>query len=149
MSGWKRAELHAVGDGYGLAKELEREMKSLKYSRRDSFAAGLVLREAVVNAIRHGHGFDRTRMVLVSYHLSPEAVFIEVTDEGFGFNPYRVPDLLDNSRRREPARGRGLLLMRLYATWIRFNQRGNRVILCKRRSVLSAGTQVPNPVCPS
>jgi serine/threonine-protein kinase RsbW len=148
-SGWKRAELHAIEDLGWLAKQLENEMKNLDYPRKDSFAAGLVLREAVVNAIRHGHRLDCSRTVLVSYHLTPEAVYIEVADEGLGFDPYLVPDLFDDPRRRGPARGRGLLLMRLYTSWIRFNQRGNRVILCKWRSTPSGYVQDQNSACPS
>jgi anti-sigma regulatory factor (Ser/Thr protein kinase) len=132
--GWKRVEIHDSAGFYPVAKGVESAMKALDFPRKDSFAVGLVLREAVVNALRHGHRGDTTRAVLIGYHLSARAAFIEVADEGPGFNPYLVPDLFDDDGRGEGGRGRGLLLMRLYTNWIRFNKRGNRVILCKRRS---------------
>jgi serine/threonine-protein kinase RsbW len=116
-----------------LIRQLEAGMAELGYPRKDSFAVNLILRESLSNAIRHGHNGDQTRAVLINYHLSPEAVLVEVADEGNGFNPYAVPNPFEKDRRgRSP--GRGILLMRLYMSWIRFNRRGNRVLLCKRRS---------------
>jgi len=132
--GWQRAEIHEIAELYALARHLEAEMKALEYPRKDSFAMGLVLREAVCNAIRHGNRGDRSRAVLIHYHLSAEAVLVEVADEGLGFNPYLAPDLFAEPPRGQKKSGRGLFLMRVYMSWIRFNKRGNRVLLCKRRS---------------
>ena len=58
---------------------------------------------------------------------------LELTDEGQGFDPYEVPNPADDVNRHRTS-GRGLFLMRVYMTWIRFNKRGNRVTLCKRRA---------------
>jgi anti-sigma regulatory factor (Ser/Thr protein kinase) len=137
--GWKRLEVHTVIDTSPVVRQLEAEMRALGYSRKDGFAVGLVLREAVANAVRHGHGGDRSRTVLLGYHVSPEAVLVEVADEGFGFNPYLVSDPLIPSHQRGESRCWGLLLMRIYMSWIRFNKRGNRVLLCKRRSAEASG----------
>jgi serine/threonine-protein kinase RsbW len=133
-NGWHRLEIHDTAGVWALGKQLETEMRNLGYPRKDSFAVGVALREAVANALRHGNRGDRTRSVLISYHLSATEVLLEVTDEGFGFNPYFVPALYseDDLGRRAP--GCGLFLMRIYMSWIRFNKRGNRVTLCKRRS---------------
>jgi serine/threonine-protein kinase RsbW len=133
-AGWRRVEICDIAEFYPAAKALEAEMKALEYPRKDRFAVGLVLREAVANALRHGNRGDRTKTVVISHHLSAEMTLIEVADEGAGFNPYLVPDLFGDERRQEQSRGRGLLLMRVYMSWIRFNNRGNRVLLCKRRS---------------
>ena len=57
---------------------------------------------------------------------------LEVKDEGKGFDPQRVPDPLAPVNLERPG-GRGVLLMRHYMTWVRYNRRGNRVMLCKRR----------------
>ena len=134
QNGWQRAEIHEITELYPVARQLEAEMKALEYPRKDSFAMGLVLREAVCNALRHGNRGDRSRAVLIHYHLSAAAVLVEVADEGPGFNPYLAPDLFAESPRGEKKCGRGLFLMRVYMSWIRFNKRGNRVLLCKRRS---------------
>jgi serine/threonine-protein kinase RsbW len=130
---WKRVEIHAVHDLPPVRRVLIAEMTTLGYPAKDRFAVELALREAVVNAVDHGHGGDPSRTVLVVYHVNPAEVLLEVADEGPGFNPYRVPNPLAETYLWR-ASGRGLFLLRVYMTWIRFNRRGNRVILCKKRS---------------
>jgi serine/threonine-protein kinase RsbW len=132
--GWKRLRIHELVEVHAIIKKLVAEMKRLGYPRKDTFAAGLLLHESVTNAIRHGNRGDKTRTVAINYHVIPEEVLIEVTDEGFGFNPYLVTNPLaevpDNGR----VRHWGLFLMRVYASWVRFNRRGNQITLCKRHS---------------
>jgi len=132
--GWKRLEVRVAAETAAIARQLEAQMNTLGYPRKDSFAVGLVLREAVANAIRHGHRGDAQRSVLLACHVGRDEVLLEVIDEGNGFNPYLVADPLGESQERDPSPRWGLLLMRIYTNWIRFNKRGNRVLLCKRRS---------------
>jgi anti-sigma regulatory factor (Ser/Thr protein kinase) len=143
--GWKRLEIHKLSEVAPVVKEVEAEMKGLGYPRKDTFAVGLAILEATANAVRHGHHGDSRRTVLLNYHVGSTEILIEVADEGFGFNPYLVPNPMEEDARR--ASGRGLFLLRVYMTWIRFNQRGNRITLCKRRSAdadLSAGSAQPS-----
>jgi anti-sigma regulatory factor (Ser/Thr protein kinase) len=135
--GWKRLEVREVREAQAAVRQLEDDLRALDYSRKDRFAVGLVLREAISNAIRHGHRGDRSRTVLVGSHVSPDAVFIEITDEGCGFDPHLISDPLSEDNQRGQPRW-GLLLMRIYMSWVRFNKRGNRVLLCKYRSVTTA-----------
>ncbi|HEV3261250.1 MAG TPA: ATP-binding protein [Gemmataceae bacterium] len=130
---WKRVEIHVAKDLGPIVKAMTDGMKALGYPRKDRFAVELAAWEATVNAIKHGHGGDPSRTVLLSYCLGPTEVLLEVADEGFGFNPYLIPNPLDEMNLDRDS-GRGLFLMRVYMTWIRFNKRGNRVTLCKRRS---------------
>ncbi len=99
----------------------------------DQFAVRLAMEEAIMNAIRHGHRYDRGKRVHVRYHVTPERLLAEVEDEGPGFDPCAVPD-----PRKPPyverEGGRGLLLMRTFMTWVRYNERGTRVTMCKRRA---------------
>jgi serine/threonine-protein kinase RsbW len=108
-------------------------MAAARYPEKDRFAVRLALEEAIVNAIKHGHRGDPTKRVRVRYQVSPNRVLAEVRDEGAGFDPRRVPDPLAPENLDRPS-GRGLLLMRSYVTWLRFNERGNCVTLCKARS---------------
>jgi anti-sigma regulatory factor (Ser/Thr protein kinase) len=140
--GWKRAEVQKLTETAEVARRVEAEMTALGYVRKDTFAVTLVLREAVANAVRHGHRGDKTRNVLIHYHVGPEGVFVEVADEGCGFDPHLVSDPLDENNQREQPPRWGLLLMRVYMSWIRFNKRGNRVLLCKQRS---QGSATPGP----
>jgi serine/threonine-protein kinase RsbW len=60
-------------------------------------------------------------------------VVIEIEDEGDGFDPDALPDpsALENLER---SCGRGVFLMRHYMTSVRYNRRGNRVTMWKRRA---------------
>lgn len=140
--GWTRLEIHQTVETGLVARVMEKEMAALGYVRRDRFAVTLVLREAVANAIRHGHRGDSSRRVLVHYHIGPEVVFIDVADEGHGFDPYLVADPLEEKNERGQRPRWGLLLMRVYMSWVRFNKRGNRVLLGKYRSPSEAEQHV-------
>ena len=58
---WKRVEIHGTDDVYPVRKALAAEMTARGYPRKDIFAVDLALGEAVVNAIKHGHGGDTRR----------------------------------------------------------------------------------------
>ena len=103
------------------------------YLEADMFETVLILTEALINALKHGNREDPSKQVVLSYHVATDRVLIEVEDEGPGFDPDSIPDprLPENVER---TCGRGLFLMRHYSTWLRFNDRGNRVTLCKARN---------------
>jgi serine/threonine-protein kinase RsbW len=104
------------------------------YSAKDVFGVRLALEEAVVNSIKHGHQYDPTKQAEVRYRVNHEHVLVEVEDQGPGFDPSQVPDPTAPEN-LERSSGRGLFLMHRYATWVRYNQKGNCVTLCKRPSV--------------
>jgi serine/threonine-protein kinase RsbW len=130
---WRRVHLRSQAEAFLAVETLEAEMNALGYPDWDVFAVRIALVEAVVNALTHGHRGDPGKRVRVSYLLSAEQVVAEVVDEGPGFDPQRVPDPLAPENLERPG-GRGLLLMRSFMTWVRFNGRGNCVTLYRRRS---------------
>ncbi len=103
------------------------------YSFRDRFGMRMVLEEALCNAVKHGHRGDSAKRIHIRYSLNAQRVLAEVEDQGPGFDPNGVPDPLADENLAKPS-GRGLLLIQAYATSVRYNERGNRVTLCKRRS---------------
>jgi len=113
-------------------------MDAADYPDRDLFAVRLALAEALSNALRHGHRGDPTRPVRVRHHVDARRVLVEVEDQGDGFDPARVPDPRAPENRERPG-GRGLVLMRAYMTWVRYNGRGNCVTMCKDRSARPTG----------
>jgi serine/threonine-protein kinase RsbW len=117
----------------GILDAVETLMVALGYPAKDIFAFRLALEEALVNAIRHGHACDPARQARVRLQLNGEQVQVEVEDEGPGFDPAAVPDPLTLDGLQRPS-GRGLLLMRAYLTWLCYNEKGNGVTLCRRRS---------------
>jgi serine/threonine-protein kinase RsbW len=132
-SPWRLATVLQTRDVIAIHADMTALLEGLDYSVSDRRAVRLALEEAIVNGVRHGNLSDPTKCVRVRYCADREAVMIEVEDEGPGFDPDRVadPTLAENLGR--PG-GRGLFLMRYFMTWVCFSGRGNRVMLCKRRS---------------
>jgi serine/threonine-protein kinase RsbW len=104
------------------------------YSDKDVFGMRLALEEALVNAIKHGHQGDTSLVVRVHYQVMPKQALVTVEDQGPGFDPGSAADPLAAENLERPC-GRGLLLMRHYLSWLCYNERGNAVTLCCRRSV--------------
>lgn len=115
-----------------IMEELLEQLGAHGWSPSDIFAIHLAAEEAIVNAILHGNKFDATKHVRVSCVVSRELARIEVTDEGAGFDPAAVPDCRLDERLEAP-NGRGVMLMRTFMTRIEYNDRGNRVLMEKRR----------------
>ena len=134
------AEVPGVRDAVAAA------MAQAGYSPRDIDAVRLGLEEALVNAIEHGHGGDPAKQARLRYEVTAERVLAEVEDEGAGFDPAQVPDpLVPEALGRD--RGRGLLLIRHFMTWVRHNERGNVIVLCKCRSAENT-SRTGGPVFP-
>jgi serine/threonine-protein kinase RsbW len=129
----RRVVLHALGELRPLSEALDAWMRVLGYAGKDIFAVRLALGEAVINAFRHGNQGDPGKVVRVHYLVTAAEVVAEVADEGLGFDPQQVPDPLAGEN-IERMSGRGLFLMRVYMSGVSFNQQGNRVTMCRRRS---------------
>ncbi len=121
-----------VSSGYPIVQELLSQLESADWSRHDMFAVHLAVEEALVNAIKHGNGEDRSKQVHVVCKLARDLVRVEITDEGDGFDPCDVPDPTADENLENPS-GRGIMLMRSFVN-IRYNESGNQVILDKERT---------------
>jgi serine/threonine-protein kinase RsbW len=126
--------LHGVAEIEPLLTVLGQDMAAVGYSEKEQFGVRLALDEALVNGIKHGNRGDPGKWVAFRYLVTPVMVLAEVEDQGPGFDPEHVPDPLAPEN-LERASGRGLLLMRSYMTWVRYSERGNRVTLCKYRTL--------------
>jgi anti-sigma regulatory factor (Ser/Thr protein kinase) len=127
---WVR--FHVMAEFLPAFQKLDRWMRELRFPRVDRFAAGMVLQEALTNAVRHGHGGNRLKPIRLTLMANPNEVAIEVEDSGPGFDPDRVLGAFAPTDRQ---RGRGLFLMRAYASWISISGRGNCVTFGRRRTV--------------
>jgi serine/threonine-protein kinase RsbW len=103
------------------------------YGEHDRFAIQLALEEAMANAIRHGNAGDPAKRVVVEFRIDDECACISVEDEGGGFQPEAVPDPTLDENLCKPY-GRGVMLMRVYMSEVRYNVAGNRVTMIKRRT---------------
>ncbi|WP_437204996.1 ATP-binding protein [Planctomicrobium sp. SH664] len=119
--------------GFEVQERILGLLEKHEFTDKDLFGIKLALEEAIVNAIKHGNGLDLSKSVHISCQLQADIVRITIEDEGPGFNPEEVPDPTDDDNLDKPS-GRGLMLMRAFMTNIEYNDKGNRVLLEKKRS---------------
>jgi serine/threonine-protein kinase RsbW len=93
----------------------------------------VALTEALANAILYGNSEDPDKAVDLRVLFGRNAIEIEVTDEGEGFDPRFVPDPTLPANRARPY-GRGLFLIRRLVDEVRFNEAGNSICMILRRA---------------
>jgi anti-sigma regulatory factor (Ser/Thr protein kinase) len=134
-SSWKFKEerLQTLADIRPKLQALGAEMRWWRFHYTDIFCVRWAIGEALHNAIYHGHAEDPSKTVQLNYLISADYILAEVIDEGPGFDPKTVPNPFAKEQGK-PGPKRGLFFMRLFMSWVRFDNRGNRVTLCKLRS---------------
>ena len=93
------------------------------------FVSELLLREALANALLHGCRGDPDRTIHCQVRVNPHRLIVAVRDDGAGFD-WRTA--LGRQAPVSAVCGRGLEIFRTYGTRVRFNSRGNAVIVIKR-----------------
>lgn len=121
-----------ASEGRLVQQQIIDALEARRFSSHDLFGIRLALEEALVNAIKHGNGGDRSKSVRIAYEIEPERIRIEIEDEGDGFDPGSIPDPTLPENLERPS-GRGIMLMRSFMHVVQFNERGNCVILEKQR----------------
>ena len=89
------------------------------------------LTEALANAMLYGNGRDPSKKVKVEVAFQESSITARITDEGNGFDPFRVPDPTRPPNLMK-ACGRGIFLMRQLLDEVYFNDQGNSVTLVLR-----------------
>jgi serine/threonine-protein kinase RsbW len=106
-----------------------RERCQALLDRKSFFGAELLLREALTNAVRHGSHADPAKQVRCRLRIKGGRLLIAVEDYGCGFD-WRAAW---NCRAALPdCSGRGVEILRKYASRVRYNDRGNAVTIVKR-----------------
>ena len=98
-------------------------------SHADYFAAELLAREALTNAVVHGCHTDPLKHVLCVLRLRGRRLTIAVRDEGEGFD-WRAA--WDRHGGLFASSGRGIEILRKFAIRVRYNEKGNAVTMIKR-----------------
>jgi serine/threonine-protein kinase RsbW len=120
--------LHEAAEG--MARVLRENLHGL-CSTQDAFAAELLLREALTNAVVHGCGMSQERTASVAIRVRTDRVTIAIDDRGPGFDwRSMIASVADNYDES----GRGAEIYRTFASLVRFNGKGNKVILVRRFS---------------
>ena len=102
---------------------------------------GLVTREAAANAVLHGNLGELSKLVTANFALSEDRLVIQITDEGKGLEPDKIPDPLAPENLLQ-ASGRGVFLMRAMMDEVSFRQLypGTEITMVKLRKLTKEET---------
>lgn len=95
----------------------------------------MAIREAVINAIRHGNKEDRSKCVDIHYLINHDSLSVRVSDRGEGFDPTTAPNPLDPENILKPS-GRGIFYMKAFMDEVEYSPRpggGTVVRLTKKK----------------
>jgi serine/threonine-protein kinase RsbW len=102
--------LESTAEAVDLGEEAVRRFTlEAGFDESDQYFIGLAAREILINAIKHGNGFDRNKKVTIRMSTTPESMTLEVSDEGEGFRLDTVPNPAEPEN-RERRSGRGLAI---------------------------------------
>ena len=120
------------GAGKSLLEELLGQLQRGQWHEHDIFCVHLAVEEALANAIRHGNRLDESKQVQVACRLFADRVWIEILDEGAGFDPDLLPDPTSDECLETPC-GRGVMLMKNFMSLVEYTDDGKRVVMHKQR----------------
>lgn len=90
------------------------------------FAVQLLLREGLNNAVLHGCGTRVGGNISASISLTGPAIEIAIEDDGDGFDWRSLAGSVTDDHAMT---GRGFGILRTYATWFGYNEKGNRLMI--------------------
>ena len=95
----------------------------------------MVIREAAINATKHGNRFAPEKKVTAALERTAGRLTARICDEGEGLDPATLPDPLDPANLLRDS-GRGVFLMRALMDEVHFRQlgHGTEVTLIKYRN---------------
>ncbi len=104
------------------------------FSKSSALNVGLAVREAVINAIKHGNGMDASKPIEVSFEQVRDLFRVRVRDRGPGFDWTHTANPLDRENIYRTS-GRGIFFMKHFVDRVAFQcrqGRGTEVVLEKR-----------------
>lgn len=113
----------------------ERMAEVAGFSEDEALDVGLAVREAAINAIRHGNKEQPGTHVQVVLEVDSGGLRVEIRDQGAGFDPDSEPDPTAGDNLLKTS-GRGLLLIRAFVDEVTYRYeegRGMVVTLSKKR----------------
>jgi serine/threonine-protein kinase RsbW len=105
----------------------------------------LAVREAFINAVKHGNGMDEGKAVEVEFERNASRFLVSIRDEGNGFDPTLTADprAAENLERTS---GRGIFFMKSFVDEVSFQRRpgrGMEVLLVKHLAPPAKRTEEP------
>jgi serine/threonine-protein kinase RsbW len=122
-----------TGESRQVQERILEELQRHRYFPDATFAIRLALEEGLINAIKHGNKFDRSKKVRIEATVTSEQTEISIEDEGPGFDRHKVPDpTVDENLHR--LHGRGILLIESYMNEVQWQRGGRRLRMLRRNT---------------
>jgi serine/threonine-protein kinase RsbW len=121
-----------VREAYRIRELIAKRLRLFDYPEQVILDIHQAMEEALVNAIKHGNRCDCRKRVRIAFCIGAECFQVCIEDEGAGFDPRAIPSPLISDRLERPC-GRGLLMMRHFMSEVHHLNRGNAVVMVKRR----------------
>jgi serine/threonine-protein kinase RsbW len=105
-------------------------LESIGVDESDMFDIRLCLEEALINAIKYGNKFDKSKKVRIDFNYKDRKATISIEDNGRGFNLNSVPDPTTDENILKGS-GRGVFLIKHLMDSLESNKEGNRITMVK------------------
>lgn len=94
----------------------------------------LAVREGISNAIKHGNKLHEAKKVVIKLRYEERTLFVEIEDEGGGFDPQQVenPLLPENLLK---STGRGIFYIKSFMDEVNYEFKNHRTILKMKKSL--------------
>ena len=125
-----------------LVHQMTEDMaRRCRFPKPAALDLALAVREAFINAVKHGNGMDEGKQVEVEFERNASRFLVSIRDEGNGFDPTLTADprAAENLERTS---GRGIFFMKSFVDEVSFQHRpgkGTEVLLEKRLQPAGGG----------
>ncbi len=110
--------------------QIKNMLEQIGTDESDIFDIRLCLEEALINAIKYGNKFDKTKKVQIDFNYKDAKVTLSVEDNGRGFNLSSIPDPTSDENILRGS-GRGVFLIKHLMDELKSNEQGNRLTMIK------------------
>ena len=110
------------------------------FDEEEVMKIGMAVREAAVNAVLHGNGYDPSKKVTLAFECTSQNLVITIRDQGKGLDPEKIPDPLAPEHLLKTS-GRGIFLIRSFMDEVEIHpsQTGTEIKLIKHVHGAPAG----------
>jgi serine/threonine-protein kinase RsbW len=123
----------AISPMHIVLEYLMKRVEKLGVIRPEQSNLFVALDEAFVNAVKHGNKFDAQKLVRITAEVSSKEARFTIEDEGEGFDVNSIPDPLDPENLFKSS-GRGVLFIYNIMDEVKYNERGNRLTMVKKKA---------------
>jgi len=123
----------AISPMHIVLEYLMKRVEKLGVIRPEQSNLFVALDEAFVNAVKHGNKFDAQKLVRITAEVSNKEARFTIEDEGEGFDVNSIPDPLDPENLFKSS-GRGVLFIYNIMDEVKYNERGNRLTMVKKKA---------------